>query len=538
MSPAPAASAHGARARGRPPGRDVGPGGWRDGARRRRARTRGADRQAEDGRAEVKGGLVAKAAPEEQRALVARRFGVLAGAGIAIDNAGYQLIVGLRYDLTRTITVGVSAEYSPWISIDTRRTTRGTTNAYAVGIYRWDVRDYLELRLTLAAGVSVLAVRHLGGAERLRRAVLRDLTAGGRHPDGRSPATPASIPASSPWRSRRRRASPSSTASTASRSRSRRTSDMRAGIVRAGVVVLAVALPLQAARAAGPEIPPQNAEGKTTNKEGVPIDQLTPVPTPTKSPKPARPAYQLYFEVDGPMLTIAAVFGIGRSIRGGLAPAYCAPVQGSIMAQSTQCDPATLNWLDRQVAGRYRPSWSRWSDIGVYSLEALAAAGILIDDGVRAGLNDLVVVAEASLMASAAAGISTASTGRPRPYMYGTEAPLAVRQSGDGGLSFFSGHTSTAFAVTTATFVTLHRLHPDDRWPWLVLAGGSFACRLRGRDPRPRRRALPNSTSWPAPPWAPRSACSCPRCTRHPTGSGRAARHDRGRRLLNLGRAP
>jgi len=26
-----------------------------------------------------------------------------------------------------------------------------------VGIYRWDVRDYLELRLTLAAGVSVLA---------------------------------------------------------------------------------------------------------------------------------------------------------------------------------------------------------------------------------------------------------------------------------------------------------------------------------------------------------------------------------------------
>jgi len=255
---------------------------------------------------------------------------------------------------------------------------------------------------------------------------------------------------------------------------------MRAGIVRAGVVVLAVALalPLRAAHAAGPETPPQNAEGKTTNKEGVPTDQLTPVQT--KTPKPARPAYQLYFEVDGPMLTIAAVFGIGRSIRGGLAPAYCAPVQGSIMEQSTQCDPATLNWLDRQVAGRYRPSWSRWSDIGVYSLEALAAAGILIDDGARAGLNDLVVVAEASLMASAASGISTAVTGRPRPYMYGTEAPLAVRESGDGGLSFFSGHTSTAFAVTTATFVTLHRLHPDDRWPWLVLAGGTLAAGFVG----------------------------------------------------------
>ncbi len=117
----------------------------------------GGDGQAEGSHAEVKGGLVAKARPEEQRALVARRFGVLAGAGISIDNAGYQLIVGLRYDLTRRITVGASVEYSPWISIETRRTTRGTTNAYAVGIYRWDVRDYLELRLTLAAGVSVLA---------------------------------------------------------------------------------------------------------------------------------------------------------------------------------------------------------------------------------------------------------------------------------------------------------------------------------------------------------------------------------------------
>ena len=89
--------------------------------------------------------------------LVARRFGVLAGGGISLDNAGYQLVLGLRYDLTRTLTVGANVEYSPWVSIETWRTARGTTNAYLVGIYRWDVRDYLELRLTVAAGVSVLA---------------------------------------------------------------------------------------------------------------------------------------------------------------------------------------------------------------------------------------------------------------------------------------------------------------------------------------------------------------------------------------------
>jgi len=254
-------------------------------------------------------------------------------------------------------------------------------------------------------------------------------------------------------------------------------------VARAHVLILAAALALapSAARAdAVPEVPPTNAEGKTTNKKRVPVDELTPVPTQAEAPGPARPAYQLYLEIDGPLLTIAAVAGIGRSIRGGLAPAFCAPVAGSVTAQSDHCDPATVNWFDRPVAGRYHPGWSTWSNVGLYSLQAMAAAGILVDDGLRTGVNDLVVVAEATLLASAASGISTAVTGRPRPYMYGTEAPLAIRQSGDGGLSYFSGHTSTAFAVSTATFVTLHRLHPDDRWPWFALAGGSVAAGLIG----------------------------------------------------------
>jgi membrane-associated phospholipid phosphatase len=254
-------------------------------------------------------------------------------------------------------------------------------------------------------------------------------------------------------------------------------------IVRARVCVLAAGLSLAPSRVraeSGPEVPATNREGKTTDRSGVPIDQLTPVPTKAEAPGPARPAYQLYWEVDGPLFTIAVVAGIGRFIRGGLAPAFCAPVEGSITAQSDHCDPATLNWVDRRFAGRYRPGWTPWSDIGLYGLEALAAAGILVDEGLRAGLNDLVVVAEATLMAQAASGISTAVTGRPRPYMYGTEASMAVRQSGDGGLSYFSGHTSTAFGLATSTFVTLRRLHPDHRWPWLVLAGGGVAATLIG----------------------------------------------------------
>jgi hypothetical protein len=221
-------------------------------------------------------------------------------------------------------------------------------------------------------------------------------------------------------------------------------------------------------------------EGKKTNEKGQPVDKLTPVKPPVPLTDAALPAYQLYWEIDAPLLVIAAVFGIGRNIRGGLAPAYCAPAPGSPVEASTHCDPQNLNWLDRQVAGRYHPGWERWSDVGLYGIEALSAAGVLVDEGVRGGLNDLVVVAEATLLASAASDVSAAITGRPRPYLYGNEAPLSVRESGDGSLSYFSNHTSTTFGAATAVFVTLHRRHPDARWPWVVLAGGLAAAGMVG----------------------------------------------------------
>lgn len=210
-------------------------------------------------------------------------------------------------------------------------------------------------------------------------------------------------------------------------------------------------------------------------------DQLTPVqPNPQPQPPQRQPAYQLYWEIDAPLLTVAIVFGIGRNIRGGLAPAYCAPVEGSPSQPTTQCDPRSLNWLDRRVAGRYHPGWTTWSDVGLYGLEGLAVAGVFVDEGFRHGINDLVVIAEATLLASTASGVSTAITGRPRPYMYGTEAPLSVRANGNGGLSYFSGHTATSFGAVTSTFMTLRRLHPAERWPWLVLAGGATVAGLVG----------------------------------------------------------
>jgi len=110
----------------------------------------------EDGRGEVKGGLIAKATPEEQRLLELRRFGVVVKGAIGIDNAAWDVGAGLRYDITKAVTIGADAELNPWFSVDSGHQVLGATNVYAVGIYRLDVRDYLEARFTLAVGISVL----------------------------------------------------------------------------------------------------------------------------------------------------------------------------------------------------------------------------------------------------------------------------------------------------------------------------------------------------------------------------------------------
>lgn len=100
--------------------------------------------------------LIQKAAPDEVKTLESYPFGVLAGGGFAIDKAGVNVGVGVRYDINKLFTVGGGVDFNPWISIETRRATKGTTNIFGVGVFRLDVRDYLELRLTLAMGASIL----------------------------------------------------------------------------------------------------------------------------------------------------------------------------------------------------------------------------------------------------------------------------------------------------------------------------------------------------------------------------------------------
>jgi MYXO-CTERM domain-containing protein len=107
-------------------------------------------------RGEVSADVIPKATPAEQRELEARPFSTLVKAGIGIDNGAGALGLGFRYDLGRRLSIGIGADWSPWFSVESQRTTSGTADIFVIGTFRFAVRDYLELRTSLSAGVSIL----------------------------------------------------------------------------------------------------------------------------------------------------------------------------------------------------------------------------------------------------------------------------------------------------------------------------------------------------------------------------------------------
>jgi membrane-associated phospholipid phosphatase len=207
-------------------------------------------------------------------------------------------------------------------------------------------------------------------------------------------------------------------------------------------------------------VPPatQNAEQTGARAEAA---KLTPI---VVSPNDAsKTAFQLYAEIDIPVLAVSAILASARLLRSE--PPTCQKL-------ADHCDPASLNALDRNFAGTWRPGWGTYSDVGLATLSVGSAVLLLGDEGPLSALNDMVVVAESGFVATALPSMTTLATSRPRPYAFGSKAPLSERNSGGAALSFISSHTSISFAVATSMFIAMKRLHPHSALPWIVLGVG------------------------------------------------------------------
>jgi membrane-associated phospholipid phosphatase len=163
-------------------------------------------------------------------------------------------------------------------------------------------------------------------------------------------------------------------------------------------------------------------------------------------------------------------------------------------ALKQQLAPATCHWCDRKPDGtdtlnaldawgqgiRLSPSGQATADtlssvlafgilpVGLITLDLLIAR----NDGALRGVPvDLLIITEASVAAALVDQLVKFSVARARPFLHALPPDQAAAVTDrDANLSFFSGHSTFAFALAVATGTVAHLR--GYRWEWLVWAIG------------------------------------------------------------------
>jgi membrane-associated phospholipid phosphatase len=177
-----------------------------------------------------------------------------------------------------------------------------------------------------------------------------------------------------------------------------------------------------------------------------------------------RSAYRVSLALEAPLLLIVGSLTSSYFFLGEGAPPACAPL----------CDPSNVNPLDRPFAGMHSERWGTVAELATASVLVLMPAGLLAGEPSPGGLADLLVVAEAAFLTLAIQVPVSYAVGRPRPRVYGDEAPLSERTDPNAARSFFSGHAGTCLATTIVTTVALRRIGR------VRLAGAVLAVGLAG----------------------------------------------------------
>jgi membrane-associated phospholipid phosphatase len=172
-------------------------------------------------------------------------------------------------------------------------------------------------------------------------------------------------------------------------------------------------------------------------------------------------AYELSLDFDLPLFLIAGGMASSFLFMNETAAPPCAPL----------CNKDDVNVIDRPFAGMYSRSWQITGDIATASTLILVPAGLVLGEPNRHVWGDLLVVGEAVMVTSALQVPLSYATGRPRPRVYGTEAPLDDRDDANAGRSFFSGHVANCIAGTMVAATALRRLGKREL-SWAVLGVG------------------------------------------------------------------
>ncbi len=191
--------------------------------------------------------------------------------------------------------------------------------------------------------------------------------------------------------------------------------------------------------------------------------------------EPARPVVavppdplRINLAVDLSLIALGAAVGLGTEFVG----------KEQRWAGCGACDRSAINALDRSVIGKQSAPAVVVSDIGMISAIALPFALDLGDAliqrsrdqtsrrnrHVRSWGKATVILLETFAMTYATTNLVKFAVRRPRPYSYDPDNTVGDPGENDARLSFFSGHSSLAFAMASAYASVFQARHPRSRW--------------------------------------------------------------------------
>jgi membrane-associated phospholipid phosphatase len=157
------------------------------------------------------------------------------------------------------------------------------------------------------------------------------------------------------------------------------------------------------------------------------------------------------------------------------------PFMHDLVSPSCPCQRVDIPAIDRFALDRRSEAARVASDVAVTTVVALPVVLDAVDvrrqGGTWTGVaKDGLVMAEAVLVSGALNQIVKLAAHRPRPLLYSVPPGSAELSEPDNYLSFYSGHSSTAFAAGMAYATTFALHHPDSPYRYAVYgAAGTVA---------------------------------------------------------------
>lgn len=175
----------------------------------------------------------------------------------------------------------------------------------------------------------------------------------------------------------------------------------------------------------------------------------------------------------------AVIFGLGASI--GTTGFFLEENVKPLTAQEIETlNSKDVNFIDRSACKNFNTDLGNLSDICVYTLISTPSLLFLSSEiGNDFGTVASMYIQTLALL-YALPSLSKGSISRVRPFVYNPDAPIEKKLTSDAQKSYFSGHTTAAFASAVFFSTVYSGYFPDSKYKGWIWGGALLAAATVG----------------------------------------------------------